>query len=244
LIAASIEPMIVHGMTQESTTKPVIRRRVFLVRHGEVSYFDANGRPLRPDMVPLNDEGRSQAAAAAQVLAAVPFDRVISSGLPRSDETARIIAADRGVTIEPRDVLREIRPGRLADIPAESIEHAFVGAFVDRIERDSRFLGGESFGSLVDRVLGCWTELMSDDKRQNTLIVAHGGVNRALLCHALGLGLGGFGVIEQDAACINIIDVEPTGRCIVRLLNYTPYNPNKQGLELTTMERLYRDYRS
>ena len=29
----------------------------------------------------------------------------------------------------------------------------------------------------------------------------------------------------------------------VRLMNYTPYNEIKRGLELTTMERLYRAYR-
>jgi probable phosphoglycerate mutase len=236
--------MIVHGMTQESITKPAMRRRVFLARHGEVSYFDETGRPFRPDLVPLNDEGRSQAAAAAEILAAVSFDRVISSGLPRSDETARIIVAGRGLTIETNEALREIRPGRLAEIPAESIELAFVGAFADGIDRDSQFLGGESFGSLIDRVIRCWTELLSDPKIQQLLIVAHGGVNRALLCHCMGLGLSGFGALEQDAGCINIIDVGPTGRYIVRLLNHTPYNPNKMGLELTTMERLYSDYRS
>src|SRR5262245_42918095 len=71
LIAGSIDPMIVHGMMQESITKPGFRRRVFLARHGEVSYFDASGRPFRPDVVPLNDEGRRQAAAVSEVLAAV-----------------------------------------------------------------------------------------------------------------------------------------------------------------------------
>jgi probable phosphoglycerate mutase len=38
-------------MTSRSTEK---RRRVYLVRHGEVDYFDGNGRPCAPDTVPLN----------------------------------------------------------------------------------------------------------------------------------------------------------------------------------------------
>jgi probable phosphoglycerate mutase len=230
-------------MAQDSTEKlKRYRRRVFLVRHGEVSYFDADGRPFRPDTVPLNDEGRSQAAGLAQSLADEPIDRVISSGLPRTDQTAEILVAGRGLTVERRDELREIRPGRLADIPVESIEQAFVGAFAGGISRDTQFLGGETFGSLLDRVLACFGGLAAEPSWQQLLIVAHGGVNRAILCHALGSGLGGFGAVEQDAGCLNIIDIDAGGRCLARLLNFTPYNPTKAGLTMTTMERLYHDY--
>ena len=212
------------------------------MRHGEVSYFDADGRPFRPDTVPLNDEGRSQAAGLAQSLAGEPIDRVISSGLPRTDQTAEILVAGRGLTVERRDELREIRPGRLADIPVESIEQAFVGAFAGGISRDTQFLGGETFGSLLDRVLACFGGLAAEPSWQQLLIVAHGGVNRAILCHALGSGLGGFGAVEQDAGCLNIIDIDAAGRCLARLMNFTPYNLIKAGLTMTTMERLYHDY--
>ena len=54
------------------------RRRVYLLRHGDVSYFP-EGRPVPPEEVPLNDEGRLQAHATARALAEVPFDRAISS---------------------------------------------------------------------------------------------------------------------------------------------------------------------
>ena len=73
--------------------------------------------------------------------------------------------------------------------------------------------------------------------------MAHGGVNRVLLAHALGLGLGGIGALEQDPCCLNIVDVDDAGRFLVRLINHTPYNTAKHGLDLTTMERLYLDYR-
>ncbi|HEX5503630.1 MAG TPA: histidine phosphatase family protein, partial [Thermomicrobiales bacterium] len=84
---------------------------------------------------------------------------------------------------------------------------------------------------------------------RHLLVVAHGGVNRALLLDALGAGVASFGALEQDPACINIIDVEDAApgdarpRMIVRLLNATPYNEQKLGLELTTMEQLFRAYR-
>jgi probable phosphoglycerate mutase len=76
------------------------------------------------------------------------------------------------------------------------------------------------------------------------LVVAHGGVNRVLLAHALGSGLAGFAALEQDPGCVNILDMDDAGRWLARLVNHTPYNAAKVGLELTTMERLYREYRS
>jgi probable phosphoglycerate mutase len=83
---------------------------------------------------------------------------------------------------------------------------------------------------------------LADSSWKTLLLVAHGGVNRVLLTHALGSGLAGFAALEQDAGCINVLDVDAVGRWIVRLINYTPYNAVKIGLELTTMERLYQDY--
>lgn len=39
------------------------RRRIYLMRHGAVTYFDATGRLILPETVPLNEDGRRQAAA-------------------------------------------------------------------------------------------------------------------------------------------------------------------------------------
>src|SRR5262249_25120317 len=190
-----------------------------------------------------NAEGRTQAEALARELAVVPLDRVISSDLPRCTQTTAILIAGRGLTVETREELREVRPGKLADLPPEAAVKAFLGAFTG-FNREARFLGGETFGSLADRVLACFRALMADPRWQHLLLVAHGGVNRVLLAHAIGADLGAFGAFEQDPCCLNVIDIAPDGRWLIRLVNYTPYNPVKKGLELTTMERLYQQYRA
>ena len=43
-------------------------RRIYLMRHGAVAYFDDDGRPVAPDDVPLTAEGRRQAQAAGELL--------------------------------------------------------------------------------------------------------------------------------------------------------------------------------
>jgi broad specificity phosphatase PhoE len=220
------------------------RRRIYLLRHGDVSYFDPQGKPFRPTTVPLNEEGRLQAEAAARLLADVPLDRAAASDLPRSTETANAILAGRALPVQTFAEFREIQPGRLADIPADALEQTFLMAFSGGIGRDTRFLAGETFGSLVDRVLGALEMLLGDPGWRHLLLVAHGGVNRTILAHALGLDLQGFGVLEQDPGCLNILDVDHAGRWLIRLMNHTPYNTAKKGMELTTMESLFLQYRA
>lgn len=223
--------------------QPILtRRRIYLMRHADVSYFDERGNPVRPDSVPLTEKGKEQAAAARKELAEVPIDRVVCSGLPRTLETATSILGSRELAIESLPEIREIEPGKLADLPLDSLDEIFLNAFSRRLTRESKFLGGETFGSLCDRVLGALESLIADSDWRHLLIVAHGGVNRAILTHALGAGLASFGSLEQDACCLNILDVDERGNFLVRLLNHTPYNAPKLGMELTTMERIFLDF--
>ena len=99
---------------------PIKRRRIYLMRHGSVTYFDATGKPYLPESVPLNKQGRAQATAAGKVFASedVRFDRVIVSGLPRTVETAACVLAETGQQIVPDQwpELVEITGGKLASI--------------------------------------------------------------------------------------------------------------------------------
>ncbi len=215
------------------------RRRLILMRHAEVAYFDDGGRPFPPDEVPLTKRGGEQAQAAARALAGAPIDRVITSGLRRAVETAEIVAPGREPEAWPD--FREIRSGRLADLPEDEIEDAFLGAFRGRVPLEARFLGGETMGSLVERVTSALERLVSDRDWQTALLVLHGGVNRAILSFALTGERCFLGGIEQAPACINVVDVGADW--VVRVVNYAPYDPLHAASRLTTMEELYRRYR-
>ena len=67
------------------------RRRIYLMRHGHVDYFAPD--ITDPRTVPLTQEGRKQAAAARDALHNIEFDFAVCSGLPRTEETAKIILA-------------------------------------------------------------------------------------------------------------------------------------------------------
>jgi probable phosphoglycerate mutase len=215
------------------------------MRHGEVDYFDRQGRPYRPETVSLNAEGRRQAEAAALALADVPLDRALCSGLNRTVETANLVLAGRAVPVQHEPRLREIATGRMSDwaaVSPEMVQRAILGALPAGQGPEATFLGGETFGSLQERVSACWAELLAQRDWRHLLVVAHGVVNRFLLCQALGAGLGGLGGLEQDAGCINLIEVSEAGEQLVRLVNFTPAAPLKLGLELSSLELLYRQY--
>ncbi|WP_428425616.1 histidine phosphatase family protein [Methylibium sp.] len=219
------------------------------MRHGSVDYFLPDGTPVAPDTVPLNAEGERQADAAGALFAqcGVRFDRVLVSGLPRTVQTAqRVLSASAQVLpLEQEPALQEIRGGRLADIPPDQIEQAFLGAFQAAAGADTeqqRFLGGETIGELLDRVLPAFDAWRARSDWQCLLLVLHGGVNRALLSTALAGQRAFFGRLEQQPACINVLDVGSGDESVVRAVNLAPTQWLHEHERHTTMEKVLAQY--
>ena len=192
------------------------------MRHAAVSYFE-NGRPVRPDEVPLTEEGVEQARAAAAALAGVRFDRVVTSGLPRTEETARHRRARR----RAGGVARPARArGRAASATSRrtSSSARSCGALHGSSPRtrgsSAARRSASSSTACCRRSTGCWPTRDWDV----VLAVLHGGVNRAILSYALTGGAEFLGSFEQAPACINVLDVgERAGSCARS--TSTPYDP-------------------
>ena len=234
-------------MPADRPTLPLpARRRLYLMRHGSVDYFTADGTPIAPHTVPLNEAGRAQADAAGALFAAagVRFDRVLVSGLARTVQTAqRVLAAagqDVGVARDPR--LEEIRAGRLDAIAPDELHAAFTGVFSAAGDVETlQFLGGETVGAMMDRCLPAFDELLADPAWQCALLVLHGGINRALLGHALTGGRSFLGRLEQSPACINVLDIG-SADIVVRAINLAPTQWLHERERYTTMEKLLAQY--
>jgi broad specificity phosphatase PhoE len=221
-----------------------MRRRLYLMRHGAVSYFRQDGTPVKEDEVVLTDEGRVQAAAARDLLAGVEFDRVLTSGLPRTVETARIVAPN--ATHEEVPELRELRGAKLSEIPTERLEEEFVHAFRGVVPNDKRFLGGETIGELFERVLPAVEQILADEGWDTILAVLHGAVNRAILSYALTAERMFLGHFEQAPACVNVLDVgmEWPASTIVRAVNITPLDLLHAATRTTTMEGYWAEFQA
>jgi broad specificity phosphatase PhoE len=225
------------------------RRRLLLMRHGAVEYFSPDGRPHHPDEVPLTDRGVEQACAMGSLLGqtGVRIERVITSGLVRTRTTAEHVMRAGAIEapVEHWPQLREIRGGRLGAIPDEQLREAFIAPFEGPVPLETRFLGGETVGDLLERVVPALQTLLAQTGWDTLLLVLHGGVNRALLSWLLTGQRVFFGGFEQTPGCLNVVDVgATTASHIVRLLNYSPLDTLHTSTRLSTMETLFQRYQS
>lgn len=220
------------------------RRRIYLMRHGAVSYVSQSGKPVDPGDVKLTQEGISQAEAAREMLATIGFDRIVSSDLPRAKQTAGIVRGERSVELEEEPGFTELRGGRISQMPEERRAAEFVYGLERAYLPGATFAGGEVFADFEARVVDALEKLLSEPGWVRMLLVAHDGVNRMLLAHACGAGLRGLGAFEQDMGCINVLDFDIIDGRVVRSLlkavNVTPYNISKHGMYDTSFEQVFK----
>lgn len=194
--------------------------RLYLARHGQVVEFDelrANGHTD----VDITETGEIQMESLASRLKLADIRGVYSSDLKRTVIGARIIGRHHDVKHKIVPELREIFFGDWEGISMHEIQEQYPGENEKRLKDvvDYRPPGkGESMRDLSERVIPHLKKILREQKGSDLLIVAHGGVNRIILCHALGLDIANLFNIYQDYGCLNIIDYYPD-HSIVRLIN-------------------------
>lgn len=158
------------------------------IRHGETDWNLARRLQGWRD-IPLNDTGRAQARGNGLRLKAL-FERLgmgpesfewVASPMARARETMEIIRGELGLDVgayRVDDRLREISYGTLEGKTHEEIEAEAPELYEQLRSAKWTFLppGGENYPNLVARVAATLAEI-----RGPGLVVAHGGVLRALL---------------------------------------------------------------
>jgi alpha-ribazole phosphatase len=214
---------------------------LYLVRHGAI-IKGAEKSYIGQIDIPLSEEGVAQASSLRKWLQPVRFDHVFSSDLWRAERTCRIIVGSDANSIEAIPALREISLGEWEGVTFREIQERFPHEYAAR-GRDIenwRPSGGESFSDCRLRVLNALRGIL-DRTQGNILLVAHAGVNRLILCDALGIPMANFHCIAQDYGCLNIIEyAHPRSR--LKLLNFTPPTvvpvvENDAFSDLLTMQR-------
>ena len=219
-------------------TKPELsgtrgRKRVYLMRHGEVSYRRHDGRTVFSTEVALTEEGVEQARHMRELLAPVPFDLGAHTGLTRTRQTAELVLEGRGVRIEEVAQLREIQAG--------SIEHLSD----ERIDARSSLMAWSALASPVPpspvaRALRRSKTVSSRPSRRSSsgqtgftaLVVGHGGTNAVTLAWVTRGGLAGRSAFEQGTGCVNIIDADTVDGGIVRRSRRAAHRPVSCKLSL------------
>ena len=196
-------------------------KKIYLLRHGEI--VDGNKkRYIGQTDVPLSSKGLAQAFWWRKELSHIVFEVVYSSDLIRAMDTAKSVANILESNIHVMPQLREIDLGDWDGETMENIKTRFPDSWKERGRRIDSFKtpDGESFQDLHDRVIPVFQTIISE-MTGNVLIVAHAGVNRIILCHALEKPIKELFSIPQEYAALNLVEAQK-GVPIVSTMNRTP----------------------
>ena len=133
---------------------------------------------------------------------------VYCSTLSRAVQSAEIIAEPYNLSPVCRADLRERSFGLWEGMTFTEIRENYPDEFAAWAANPLAYspLGGETTIEVRDRVIGAVDTILREHAGQHVAIVAHGGVNRIVLCHILGIPLENIFRIEQDYAALNIVE--------------------------------------
>ncbi|MBI5075202.1 MAG: histidine phosphatase family protein [Nitrospirae bacterium] len=220
---------------------------LYLIRHGETEGSETKRYKGSMD-VPLSENGirqveRTAAFVAAHVRGASSSkhasylkdihgtqatlsgisDRlkaVYTSDLGRAVKSGEIVAAPHGIVPIEVPELRERNFGIWEGMSFTEIREQYPEEFNAWAGNPLKYspVDGESTLEVKERTIKALNNVLSGHAGGCIAVVAHGGVNRIILCHILGIPFENIFRIEQDYAAVNIIefwDKYP----VVKLLN-------------------------
>lgn len=188
---------------------------VLLVRHGLTA---TTGRllPGRAPGLHLSDEGRRQADAVAERIAALPrVAAVYTSPLERARETAMPIARARRLVLRVDRGLLEVDIGRWTGQPIARASRKPEWQAVQRHPSGFRFPGGESFIEMQARVVSALGRLIARHPGRTIVAVFHADPIKAAVAHALGAHLDLFQRIAIAPASVTAIAYRAHGPVVL-----------------------------
>jgi alpha-ribazole phosphatase len=193
--------------------------RLYLIRHGEVEGA-ADGKLLGRTDAPLSARGLEQSRQLAEKLPAAQLSTIYSSDLQRAMAMAETIAKRSKLKVQQSSAWREIDmgewEGRTIALLHDEAPELVAKLFDDPASFE--YPGGESFAAFAARVERALDQLLKAHRSGEVVLVAHGGVCRAIIGSVLEVPTHNWLRLAQDYGCLNVIDwydVNP----VLRLLN-------------------------
>lgn len=194
--------------------------RLYLIRHGQVNGFERFPVYGHTD-VEMTETGLVQLQHAAERLRLVDVKAIYTSDLKRCLEGAKIIARHHDAPLCPLPELREMYFGEWEGLTLEELRDRYPRELESRQNDLVNYRcpgNGESLADLAHRVTECVARILEECAGRRIILVGHAGVNRVILCNALGLEIGRMFSIHQDYGCLNIVEYRGESG-LVRMVN-------------------------
>jgi len=180
--------------------------RIYLIRHGETANAGKVCFNGHYD-VDISPAGMKQFRSISQSLKNLPIHSVYSSDLRRTQICAEIVCQPHGLNPLTFPELRELSFGEWEGMSVSEVGQKYPGQLESQFKNIETFFvqGGETFLQLQERVIPKFKQIVARHPRDAIVIVAHGGVNRIILGHILGIPMGNIFRMQQEYGAINVI---------------------------------------
>ena len=147
---------------------------------------------------------------------------IYCSDLSRAVKSAEIVASAFGLQPAVVPALRERSFGIWEGMSFTEIKEKHPAEFEAWAGNPLKYspIDGENTLEVKERCIKALDDILARHEGESVAIVAHGGINRIILCHIMGMPLENIFRIEQGFAAINIIEFWEKYP-VVKLLNYT-----------------------
>ncbi len=190
-----------------------MNRRLILLRHGKTGFSE---KYVGATDVPLSSEGVSQISSLQNIFRHQEVDLILSSPMERCRQCAEILFPESSVRYD--NELREIDFGRWEGLSFREIKEAdpeLVELWANW-SPEFCFPQGERIGSFVDRIHSVGERILLSQEK-TTLLIAHGGVIRTLLCYFLNLAPSDFLLFQINKGRFATLDLFSEGGVLTGL---------------------------
>ncbi len=192
--------------------------RVIIVRHGQSSYNSERRIQGRCDESVLTEKGHADARIVGAALKSLKFDAIYSSPLQRAFNTAQIILSylDNPTKLQAHPHLMEIDLPLWEKMLKQEVKEKFAEDY--RVWKQTPHQlqmvipqpdGVKEHFPVLELYFQAqlfWQEMLSLHQGGTIMIVAHNGINRALIGTALGMSPSLYHSIQQSNCGISVLN--------------------------------------
>lgn len=206
---------------------------IILIRHGENEWVKEHKLAGWIEGVHLNENGRQQAADAAERLAHLPLKALYSSPVERCMETAQYIAQKTGLPLQTLPEVGEVRYGEWEGEKIEELAKLPEWHVVQHVPSRHQFPSGESLREVQFRVINALEKLAASHTDDMIAVCSHADLIKLILAHYLGTHIDLFQRIVISPASASVLMLGKKGEIRVLRINDTgpipiPARPKKQ----------------
>jgi phosphoserine phosphatase len=193
--------------------------RVIILRHGQSSYNSQGRIQGRSDLSVLTDRGLEDAKLTGAAFQGLKFDKVYCSPLQRAQQTAVTVSTSLGQQdrLQTDDRLLEIDLPLWETMFNQEVREKYAVEYrtwkehphelmMNLPQADGTTRAFAPVLALYEQATTFWQEILPQHQGQTILLVAHNGINRALISTALGIPAQMYHSIQQSNCGVTVLN--------------------------------------